>query len=170
MDTQKKQEICDLLDRIGTIVVCSLGSEGYPNAKGMLKLEHDGLDKFYFSTNTSSRRARQFMTQHKACIYFFDPETFHGVMLTGDMAVRTDRLARERLWRKGFEMYYPAGIDDGDYCVLEFTSLSGNFYHGLANCDFNPAEVTEWMKNYSGSPDVRDVRLHETMVQSGFLD
>lgn len=28
----------------------------------------------------------------------------------------------------------------------------------------------EWLKNYSGSPDVRDVRLHETMVQSGFLD
>ncbi len=153
MDLQKMQELSDLLDRVGSIVVCSLSPDGRPNAKAMLNLLHDGLDRFYFSTNLSSRRTQWFMDHPEACLYFFDPVTFHGAMLTGDMAVRRDREARERLWRPGFEMYYPAGIDDGDYCVLEFTSLSGNFYHGLSNCDFDPRAVSAWMSERKGRND-----------------
>lgn len=41
----------------------------------------------------------------------------------------------------GFEIYYPNGIDDEDYCVLRFTAVRGNYYHGLKNLNFEIEEV-----------------------------
>ena len=137
MDSEKNDEIYALVERLKSIVVCSQDKEGYPNAKAMLNLEHDGLNTFYFSTNLSAKRTGQFSQNPKASIYAFDPETFQGLMLVGEMKVCTDRESREKLWREGFEMYYPAGIDDPDYCVLKFVAKYGNYYHGLHNETFD---------------------------------
>jgi len=57
-------------------------------------------------------------------------------MLVGNIKILQDKSSRQRLWREGFEKYYPLGVDDPDYSVLCFTSLWGNFYHGLSNKDF----------------------------------
>ena len=62
-------------------------------------------------------------------------------MFKGKMEVFTDRQSKTRLWRDGFEMYYPKGIDDEDYSVLKFTGEIGNYYHGLFNFDFNISEL-----------------------------
>lgn len=70
-------------------------------------------------------------------IYIFDPKNYQGIGLTGEMTVCTDRETKGRLWREGFEIYYPKGIDDADYCVLKFQSIKGNYYHGLQNFDFD---------------------------------
>lgn len=136
MNTKKYDEIMALLERLNSVVVCSVDKEGYPNAKAMLKLENDKLNTFYFSTNLSAKRTEQFFQNSKSSIYAFDPETFQGLMLIGNMTVCTDRESRERLWREGFEIYYPAGIDDSDYCVLKFEAKRGNYYHGLHNETF----------------------------------
>lgn len=137
MDSKKYDEITSLLERLKSVVVCSVDGEGYPNAKAMLKLENDGLNTFYFSTNMSAKRTGQFSVNPGSCVYAFDPETFQGLMLKGKMTVCTDRESRERLWREGFEMYYPSGIDDPDYCVLKFEAKQGNYYHGLQNETFD---------------------------------
>lgn len=136
MSINKKEEIMSLLDRLRSVVVCSLDKEGYPNAKAMFKLEHHGLKTFYFSTNVSAKRTGQFSKDARASVYAYDPVTFQGLMLIGDMTVCTDRENRERLWREGFEIYYPQGIDDPDYCVLKFEAKTGNYYHGLHNETF----------------------------------
>ena len=59
----------------------------------------------------------------------------------GSMEVCTDKEHKTMLWREGFEMYYPKGIEDEDYCVLKFTAFKGNYYHGLTNCDFNEGDI-----------------------------
>lgn len=52
--------------------ICSVDGNGYPNVKAMLKPRKiDGLRQFYFSTNTSSMRVKQYMNDPKACIYFY---------------------------------------------------------------------------------------------------
>ena len=41
--------------------ICSVDEEGFPNVKAMLKpRKMDGLHRFYFSTNTSSLRVKQY--------------------------------------------------------------------------------------------------------------
>ncbi|MFU1794360.1 pyridoxamine 5'-phosphate oxidase family protein [Paenibacillus azoreducens] len=53
-----------------TIVVSSVNENGYPNSKQMFKSAHDGLNKFWFSTSTSSLHTMQFVENPKASLYF----------------------------------------------------------------------------------------------------
>lgn len=136
MTQEMKQEILALVARARTVYVASVDEDGFPNVKAMLALQADGLFTHYFSTNQSSRRTRQFLANPKACAYFCDERQFQGLMLVGAIEVKSDRAHKELLWREGFEMYYPDGIDTRDYCVYQFTAQRANYYHGLRNFDF----------------------------------
>lgn len=140
MQPERKRTIEALVAGAHSAVVCSVDEAGCPNAKAMLPLERDGMGVHYFSTPLSSKRARQFQQNPKACVYFVDSPAFLALMLTGTVRVRRDRPIRARLWREGFEIYYPAGIDEEDYCVLEFTAAAGDFYDGTTNTTFTMEE------------------------------
>ncbi len=129
-----------LADRCGIALVGSVEPGGFPNIKAMLKMENEGLRTVWFSTNASSRRAARFRENPRACVYFMEPETFIGLMLTGTMEVLRDAESRHRLWHAGFDRYYPLGVDDPDYTVLRFTARRGNLYRGLSNVDFDIEE------------------------------
>lgn len=107
-----------------------------PNIKAMLNLEVEDLKKIWFSTNTSSKRVFQLLKNNKACVYYVDEDNFMGLMLVGTVEVLQDVDSRKKLWFDGCEKYYPKGINDPDYSVLCFTADRANFYHGLANIDF----------------------------------
>ncbi len=128
MDDSVKAEIEDLIRRTKNIYVSSVDEDGYPNTKAMFALERDGVKVFYFSTNLCGRRTQQFLRNPKACIYFCDEEKYQALMFVGEMEVCTDRELKTRLWREGFEGYYPGGIDDEDYCVLKFVARTGSYY------------------------------------------
>jgi general stress protein 26 len=136
-DDKARADALALIDASTVAMVGSNGPDGRPWIKAMLKLETEGLTTFWFSTNTSSSRVGQFREDPRASIYFVDPGDYRGLLLLGEMEVLTDRASRERLWRDGFEIYYPGGIDDPDYAVLRFTATSGNYYHGLRNTTFS---------------------------------
>ena len=126
----------ELVDRSTIAMLGTHGEDGFPNIKAMLKMENQGLNKIWFSTNTSSKRLAQIKKNPKVCVYFVDTNEFKGLMLVGSIKVLQDKSSKQRLWREGFEKYYPLGIDDPDYSVLYFTGLRGNYYHGLSNIDF----------------------------------
>jgi general stress protein 26 len=112
------------------------GDDGYPNIKAMIKMENEGLKTIWFSTNTSSKRIGQLGRDPKACVYFVDFENWMGLMLVGKVEILQDPNSRERLWREGYERYYPQGVNDPDYSVLRFTAEWGNYYHALQNVTF----------------------------------
>lgn len=73
--------------------ICSVDDNGCPNVKAMLKPRKiNGLKKFYFSTNTSSLRVKQFLNNPNTCIYFYHKGLikYTGIMLVGKMEVLTD--------------------------------------------------------------------------------
>lgn len=137
MNSDNKEAIMNLRKNSKLAYVSSIDGAGFPTIKAMLLLEPKGLKTIYFSTNTSSKRVKQFRNYPKSSVYLCDEKNYRGVLLTGTMQVRTDVETKTRMWREGFEMYYPKGIDDDDYCVLEFTAERGNHYHGLTNEDFS---------------------------------
>lgn len=119
--------------------ICSVDEEGFPNVKAMLKpRKTDGLRQFYFSTNTSSMRVKQYMRNPNASIYFYHKGfiKYTGVMLKGKMEVLTDPETKEMIWRRGDTMFYPGGVTDPDYCVLRFTAESGRYYCDLKTESF----------------------------------
>ncbi len=119
--------------------ICSVDEEGYPNVKAMLKPRiRNGIKEFYFSTNTSSMRVRQYQENPNASIYFYHKGLikYVGVMLKGKMEVLTDQEIKNKLWRKGDTMFYKNGVTDSDYCVLKFTAISGRYYCDLKTESF----------------------------------
>ena len=119
--------------------ICSVDEEGYPNVKAMLKPRiRNGIKEFYFSTNTSSMRVRQYQENPNASIYFYHKGLvkYVGVMLKGKMEVLTDQEIKNKLWRKGDTMFYKNGVTDSDYCVLKFTAISGRYYCDLKTASF----------------------------------
>ncbi len=125
-----------LVDKSEIAMVGSLGEAGYPNIKAMFKVESDSHFSVWLSTNTSSRRVGQFKRDPRACVYFYDPQRIAGLLLVGDIEIVSDPESRRRLWRVGWEAYYPQGATDPEYCVLKFLPSISNYYNGLQNIDF----------------------------------
>lgn len=138
-----KNDICRLVEKSGKVYVSSVDEDGCPNTKAMFARDNDGMKVHYMSTNCSSLRVSQFRKNPKACIYYCNERFFKGLMFTGTMEVCTDREIRERIWRRGDEIYYPEGVDDEDYCVLRFTAEKGNYYHNLTKEIFSLEELEE---------------------------
>lgn len=130
-----------LIDKIDTSFVGSVDDDGFPNLKAMLPpRKREGIKHFYFTTNTSSMRVRQYRENPKASLYFCDQRVFKGVMFKGTMEVLEDIAAKEMIWREGDTLYYPLGVTDPDYCVLKFTAISGRFYSNFNSQTFNIQE------------------------------
>ena len=118
-------------------MIGSVDGEGFPNMKAMLPpRKREEISEFYFTTNTSSMRVKQYLENPKASIYFYDKRFYRGVMLKGTMEVLTDSKSKEEIWREGDEIYYPLGVTDSDYCVLKFTAQSGRYYSNFRSEDF----------------------------------
>ena len=120
--------------------VCSVDNEGFPNVKAMLRpRKHVGIKEFYFSTNTSSMRVKQYLENPNASIYFYHKGLIRyvGVMLVGTMDVLTDQDTKNMIWKKGDTMFYKKGVTDPDYCVLKFTATKGRYYCDLKTESFD---------------------------------
>lgn len=126
-----------LIDHQKVAFIGSIDAEGFPNMKAMLKPRKiEGLQTFYFTTNTSSMRVAQFLENNRSCIYFCDGRFFRGVMLKGTMEVLTDSKHKEMIWEEGDTMYYKEGVTDPDYCVLKFTASVGRYYSDFKSESF----------------------------------
>lgn len=137
MNNNPLQPIEDLIDRQKTAFISTVAEGGYPSTKAMLAPRvRNGVKNFYFTTNTSSQKVAQYRKEPKGCIYFYDQNTFEGVMLRGTMEVLEDAATKEMIWREGDTMYYKGGVTDPDYCVLKFTAQVGRYYTNFESEDF----------------------------------
>ena len=132
-----EKTIGNLIDKQSVALLSSIDNEGFPNTKAMLPpRKREGIKNFWFTTNTSSLRVKQYRSDPKACIYFFDKRFFRGVMLIGTIEVLEDASSKEMIWEEGDTIYYPLGVSDPDYCVLKFTAHFGRYYSNFKSEDF----------------------------------
>ena len=132
----KQEAMAEGLQLIERSTICLLGTngeDGFPNIKAMMNAKHEGINKIWLSTNTSSRRVQQLKKDNRACDYYVDDKDSKGLMLTGTIQIVQDLKSRQMLWAGGNERYYPLGGEDPDYSVLYFTAHKGNYYHKLKN-------------------------------------
>ena len=132
-------KIIRFIDKQKVSFICSVDEDGFPNVKAMLKpRRRNGINEFYFSTNTSSMRVKQYTENANACIYFYNLGLmkYTGVMLKGKMEILTDQETKNMIWKKGDTRFYKKGVTDPDYCVLRFTAISGRYYCDLKTESF----------------------------------
>lgn len=133
-----KEQIMEFMQKQKTAFVASVDEDGFPNLKAMFTPRKIEGNCFYFTTNTSSMRAQQFLKNPKASIYFYQRGRFkyEGIMLIGTMEVLQDEAIKREIWRSGDIIYYKQGVTDLDYCVLKFTAIKGRHYSDLKTESF----------------------------------
>ncbi|MBR6186061.1 MAG: pyridoxamine 5'-phosphate oxidase family protein [Clostridia bacterium] len=136
-----KDEIMNLIDRSLFATIGYADESGRPNVRRVFCVWHKGLGRHLISTNTSSAHIQSLLKNKSVCLYFSDDAAFEGVCLHGEAAVHFDREYKALLWNEGDEKYYPKGVDDEDYCVLEVVAQSGRFYRYDGKGDLSKAEM-----------------------------
>ncbi|MCH5295352.1 MAG: pyridoxamine 5'-phosphate oxidase family protein [Treponema sp.] len=136
---RSKEQIINFIQKQKTAFIASVDEDGFPNMKAMFAPRKIDGNHFYFTTNTSSMRAQQFMRNPKASIYFYSRGRFkyEGLMLTGTMEVLQDEASKKEIWRTGDTMFYKKGVTDPDYCVLKFTAKKARHYSDLKSESFD---------------------------------
>ncbi len=141
----------DLLVMAEAAIVTTVGPDGFPQTRAMFNLRRkkqfpglaslfkDHQDDFlvYFTTNTSSPKIAHIKMNPKVSVYYCIPADFRGLMLSGEMEIVTDAQEKERVWQKGWELYYPGGPQDPDHTVLRLFPLTVKYYHQLNFFTFN---------------------------------
>ena len=140
---EAKQQALALVERNPLIMTLgTVGPDGAPEIKAMMKARNDGLRRFWFCSNTSARRTDILRRDGRACLYAYEfvadssPVICRGVMLSGVAELSWDDDLRRSLWQDFMKMYYPQGPLDPDFVVVHFTAEQGNYYEGLHNKDF----------------------------------
>lgn len=123
-----KDELMHLVNRSLFATIGYTDGEGRQNMRRVFCVWHKGLGSHLISTNTGSAHVQSLLKDGNACLYFSDDAAFEGLCLSGHAVVRMEREYKELLWNEGDEKYYPGGIEDEDYCILEFRAESGRFY------------------------------------------
>lgn len=122
------EELLSLVNRSLFASIGYLDEQGIPNIRRVFCVWHRGLRRHLISTNTSASHTQSLLQNGTACLYFSDDARFEGLCLSGKVTAHFEPEYRALLWNDGDEKYYPQGVTDPDYCVLEFIADSGRYY------------------------------------------
>ena len=141
--TAAKQSALALVEKNPLVMTLgTLGPNGAPEMKAMVKVRNEGLRRFWFCSNTSARRTAVWRRDARTSLYAYEyapdavPVICRGVMLAGAVELSWDDDLRRSLWQDFMTMYYPQGPLDPEFVVVLFTAERGNYYEGLRNTDF----------------------------------
>ncbi len=148
MDEKEIRKAClELLESADAAYVTTIDQEGYPQTRCMFNLRNrskfpklievfeDHKDDFMIllTTNTLSEKVAHIKKNPAACLYYCNPDEFHGLMLSGRLQIVDDHRIRERLWHEGWERYYATGPNDPDHTILRFVPAKAKgWYKGRA--------------------------------------
>lgn len=133
-----KARIFQFISEQKTAFIASVNEQGFPVIRAMLAPRKIDGNEMYFSTNTSSKKIKQYTANNRACIYFYKRGKFkyQGVCVIGEMEICTDQPTKDMIWRFGDKIFYKQGVTDPDYCVLKFKGKTAEYY-----CDFKTVTI-----------------------------
>lgn len=122
-------DIMALIDRSLYADLAYIDEDGKPVACRFYCVWHRGIGRHIMSTGTVHKHSRCLMNGGDACLYFGDESNCANVSLSGRCYVRQDHDLKALLWFEGDEHFFPLGVDDPTYCVLEFEADSLRYYY-----------------------------------------
>ncbi len=132
-----ESQISSLIDRQDVCFISYVDANGYPSTRAMLNpRKRQGIKEFYLTTNTSSRKAQEFMRDAKAGLYFCDKKFYQGVAFTGTVEVLQEQAIKDEIWRDMDIIFYENNHDP-DYCVLKFTAQTARYYNEYTSVDLD---------------------------------
>ena len=106
--------------------IAKIDDKGYPRVSTISSIKTDGIRKVWFSTGLNSGKVRFFKQNNRASVCYH--EGGNNITLIGDIEILTTPELKEQLWKDWFIKYFPGGITDPNYCILEFTAKEAVFW------------------------------------------
>ena len=135
---EAKKLAAALIKNAQTAVLSTIDPDGFPVSRAMLNLKGNSAKTVWFTTNISSQKIPQLALNEKASVYFTLPGKFDGLLLTGTAKVFDDQKTKNDFWEKGWELYYPGGATDPDFCMVRFDATQARVYSKFQKIDFKP--------------------------------
>ncbi len=108
----------EMLVKNSEVTLASVNENGYPRVCVLSKIKSEGIRKFWVATGLSSVKVRHFLENSKAGACFY--HCGNSVTLVGRVSVIQDRVVKAEMWLDWFINHFSGGIDDPNYCILEF--------------------------------------------------
>jgi len=108
----------DMLAKCDELTLASINEKGYPRICVLSRTKSDGIKRVWVSTGLCSKKVQHFTANPKASVCFYNEG--NSVTLVGKVTVRQDQAIKTEMWLDWFINHYPGGIDDPNYCILEF--------------------------------------------------
>lgn len=108
----------EMLEKCNEIILASVSENGYPRACVISRIKSEGIRKIWAATGLSSVKVRHFKACPKASACFY--RNGNSVTLVGKVSVIQDPAIKAEMWIDWFIEHFPGGIDDPNYCILEF--------------------------------------------------
>ncbi len=150
LEEVKKLSI-DLIESTTAVLLSTIDPNGYPITRALLNVRNkkrypefiDFFDKqknkfiTFFSTGTFSSKIEHFKKNPKICVYFCEEGDFKGLMLGGDIEIVQDLDVKNEFFLESSYRYYPKGIEDPNYTILQFNPKTASFYYRLQKTNFD---------------------------------
>ncbi|OHB78437.1 MAG: hypothetical protein A2Z25_12650 [Planctomycetes bacterium RBG_16_55_9] len=128
-----RQTCLSLMAVMSVCYLTTLDADGFPHTTAMNNLrcvreypglmdfhaEHAGDFTFFMTTGMQSDKTARIRANPKASVYFCDPDQFVGFMLGGEIEIVEDQRIKNRIWQKGWTLYYPNGPEGPEYGVVK---------------------------------------------------
>jgi general stress protein 26 len=127
-----RQTCRSLMAAMSVCYLTTLDADGFPHTTGMNNLrcvrEYPDLVDFhaehgdftlFVSTAMQSDKIARIRANPRVSVYFCDPGQIVGFMLGGEIEIVEDRRIKDRLWQKGWTLYYPNGPEGPEYGILK---------------------------------------------------
>ncbi|MDP6625658.1 MAG: pyridoxamine 5'-phosphate oxidase family protein [Nitrospinota bacterium] len=115
-----KKNVKECLSAVKTISVAT-SVDDKPSCRIMELQRVDDDLKIWLVTHNNSLKIKQLNKNSSACIVSFNHETAKDIRLYGKMDIRTDREAKEYVWKDDLNKYFEDGINDPLFAVLTFS-------------------------------------------------
>lgn len=112
------QRAAQLLEHSREVTLASITEQGYPRICVLSRSRSEGIKRIWVATGLSSTKVQHFQQNPKAsaCCY----RGGDSVTLVGQVSLVADPAVKAAIWIDWFIEHFPGGIDDPNYCVLEF--------------------------------------------------
>lgn len=142
-----RESVLELMDQAGAVFLATVdGSD--PRVRAMVNLrrsdQYPSAAAFcrrqsftcYFTTSLASSKVRELRANPSAAVYYCDPESVHGVMLSGRIEILEDPDLKKTLWHDAWRIYWPAGPTDPDLVVLRLSPALATGWWGTVPFTF----------------------------------
>jgi general stress protein 26 len=135
----------NLIENSKAAYLTTIDNDGFPITRAMFNLRNkeqfpefrniynnlENIFTIFISTNTSSSKVSHIRKNPKICVYYCDTDEFKGIMFGGEAEFVEDKKLKHQIWLDWWDKYYPVGVDDPDYTLLQLIPEQARYYYKL---------------------------------------